>query len=77
MGVDTLTGCNSMQELEKFLILKGVDDIDYGIASNIGGVVEVKYWDTNGEKVQLSDVPIKIDPGVTYFMFKAGSLQKV
>ena len=63
MGVDTLTGCNSMQELEKFLILKGV--------------VEVKYWDTNGEKVQLSDVPIKIDPGVTYFMFKAGSLQKV
>ena len=66
-----------MVELEKFLISEGIDDVDYGIASNIEGCVEVKYWNKSGDKVHLKGLKINIEPGLSYFMFKEGILEKL
>ena len=66
-----------MVELEKFLISEGIDDVDYGIASNIEGNIEVKYWNKNGDKIHLKGVKINIEPGLSYFIFKDGILQKI
>ena len=66
-----------MVDLEKFLISEGIEDVDYGIASNIEGNIEVKYWNKNGDKVHLKGLQISIEPGLSYFMFKEGILEKI
>ena len=66
-----------MKVLENYFNLKGISEIDYGIAYNIEEINEVKYWDTNGQEVVLKEIPDGMESGIFCFKFQNGVIKSL
>ena len=62
-----------MKALEVYFRKLG-DLPDYGIAYNIDGLQEIKYWDTEGRVSIIKGVPADLEEGIYSFKSSDGSL---
>ena len=62
-----------MKALEVYFRKLG-DLPDYGIAYNIDGLQEIKYWDKEGRASIIKGVPADLEEGIYSFKSSDGSL---
>ena len=62
-----------MKALEKLFKKIGVSP-EYGIAYNIKGLNEVRYWDSNGKEIHIGDAPEDLERGIFLFESQNGKI---
>ncbi len=65
-----------MKALELFFKQKGLSPY-FGIAYNLKGLQEVKFWDQEGEIYVIKEVPLDLDEGIHTFKVENDQITKV
>ena len=62
-----------MKALEK--LFKKIGELpEYGIAYNLKGLSEVRYWDSNGKEIHIGEAPEDLESGIFFFESQDGKI---
>ena len=50
---------------------------EYGIAYNINGLKEIRFWDTNMKETVLNEIPEGLGKGIFIFCYQDGKIVSI